>query len=530
MEDVNWSPCSCAKKKFDFLDITWKIENFSRCNKNFILSPEFSTKGSEKSKWIFSCRVTASTKTSKVLTLRLNRIDSDLKAVGVDYRVTIVDEDDFELFNCASGRDECIRESIVEAHIRRSCKSFRPDIIKVSCEIIIMYDEGTSNTVEDCSDSGLKSLSNDLSILFESTNVFDIELEVENHIISAHKAILRARCKKLCNIIDENIVADENISRITMTDFRYDGMKKIIPYLYSGDLNYVLEEPSLAVYDCVKMLDIRELKNYYTPDKMTFKSSVVTKEFVFKWNIKDFTKILLEKNCLYNREPQELHSHIKWKTGLIYDATEDSCFLSVKTEILEPLNLHLEVGVIDQYDNLIFTATSASLEELMSPSGQKFRIGNIEKLVTANTLHLIYRFSLFENRIVSSFEKMEITSVAKTKPNASFKLLSQDLTDLFRSGLYSDKIVEIDDVKFNVHSAILAARSDYFVILMRRAHPSNCIKISGCTANIFSAFLEYLYGGVYPSIEDMSAMLRVAHDRNCPVLSEYFAEASKEEK
>lgn len=80
-----------------------------------------------------------------------------------------------------------------------------------------------------------------------------------------------------------------------------------------------------------------------------------------------------------------------------------------------------------------------------------------------------------------------------------FEHVSGDLFDLFKSGENSDVVFVINGTRFEAHRIILAARCNYFKVLlfgeMREAHSGAEIPIIDTTPDAFHALLEYIYSG-----------------------------------
>ena len=80
-----------------------------------------------------------------------------------------------------------------------------------------------------------------------------------------------------------------------------------------------------------------------------------------------------------------------------------------------------------------------------------------------------------------------------------FEHVSGDLFDLFKSGENSDVVFVINGTRFEAHRIILAARCNYFKVLlfgeMREARSDADIPIVDTTPDAFHALLEYIYSG-----------------------------------
>lgn len=80
-----------------------------------------------------------------------------------------------------------------------------------------------------------------------------------------------------------------------------------------------------------------------------------------------------------------------------------------------------------------------------------------------------------------------------------FEHVSGDLFDLFKSGENSDVVFVINGSRFEAHRVILAARCNYFKVLlfgdMREARSGAEIPIVDTTPDAFHALLEYIYSG-----------------------------------
>lgn len=75
---------------------------------------------------------------------------------------------------------------------------------------------------------------------------------------------------------------------------------------------------------------------------------------------------------------------------------------------------------------------------------------------------------------------------------------SQNMKDIFLSGLFSDVTIKINNEEFRVHRVILAARSPVLSAMMQHdmeESRTGNIYIKDCSPGAFREFLEYLYTG-----------------------------------
>lgn len=99
----------------------------------------------------------------------------------------------------------------------------------------------------------------------------------------------------------------------------------------------------------------------------------------------------------------------------------------------------------------------------------------------------------------------------ETGSDTSVALLSQNLKDLFYSDQFSDLTILVKGKKFEVHKAIISARSSLFASKIQFMKSSS-LEIKDCEPDIFEDVLFYLYTGKLKRLShaNVNALYRVA--------------------
>jgi len=88
--------------------------------------------------------------------------------------------------------------------------------------------------------------------------------------------------------------------------------------------------------------------------------------------------------------------------------------------------------------------------------------------------------------------------VSKTASLEAFGTLSKDFKALLTSARHTDVKLKVGDKEFQAHKSVLAARSQVFDSMFSQnmlENISGVINISDCDADVFEAFLTFLYSG-----------------------------------
>ncbi|XP_054718544.1 speckle-type POZ protein-like [Uloborus diversus] len=127
-----------------------------------------------------------------------------------------------------------------------------------------------------------------------------------------------------------------------------------------------------------------------------------------------------------------------------------------------------------------------------------FLIKNQQMMLLKNNLFTI-SCSLDVDEIInenSTFPDSKSTKIVETKQTSNHHDLVADMTKLLDSQKLSDLTITADEKDFNVHRAILAARSPVFAAMFEHdtiEKMSNRVNISDITSDVLQLILKYIY-------------------------------------
>lgn len=499
------------KKLFGNCGVEWRIDKFSLQTfgeKWLIQSPEFSVNGYTETKWCMNLRSKLVSDRNFVLfSLRRSAKDSGPKYIQLNVKICFrISEAKYicsndKVLSLKNGSEYEVCFGSIESLFSKMYRS--DDLLAIICHMIV-YSNRTITEFGECSHAGLKLLSKNMLDLYTSAQNFDTKFIIRDNVILTHKAILWARNEFLSSMIgDEEDDDDEEEFKIVKWTFNdrldYKAMRKVLAYLYTGDIRHVLEEPSFAVYHCASSLEISEIETHYEPDKLILQSTIDFEEYLFTMSGYEFENSLLSWHC-------DTKESTKTYRLLFYpkrDSSEGYIPLFTKTFVTSML-ARLEFYFVNPIINLCTMYLISDGDVLVNMD--KIIIGIATKLVSShNTIEvheLRINLKLSAGIKISYVDAHSSVSVSCINGDFYYERLSTDLEFLLDGGPFADTVIDNNGTFFWVHKCILGSRSRLFSDILTTNEEGEAVVIPNIDPHIVSVILTYIYSGILSDVID----------------------------
>lgn len=516
-------------RNFEYSEIQWKIKNYfsATCAERWkIVSPVFTVNGKTCSKWrLYLMSKHVDGKCNVFAYLDNEKRDAMQEPAWVIWKLFFSPEisgmvreakADFEkgkslIFKICDADDlEYIMERLAE------------DTLIIRSSIFVCSKD--SQVYKRSKDLGLKSLSQDMSVLYRVGKNYDLTLRIGGvNKTFTHKGILSAR-----NNVLKRAIEIERDGVTQLSELNMDDLQDVFGYLYTGNLDYVLRKPSLSMLECINRLDIKELKEYYEPDEFELCSEYRMKECKFDCFI-PLEKIshsnmiicypVIRKDsslfeCIQITDSDEVISSPRfygppenfftlcfYPKGLYGKSDYMSIFLEDVEKYFSKTS-YVEVGVMHANGNILYLQRrrcSSYSDEISFESLLPKVILKDSAIIYDENLHLVCNFyTPVAGSRTQSIIRNKVRSNRCIDPEKHYNMLSDQMSTLFETGVYSDFTLTCDGIYFRVHSYILCARSHVFRDIFDKhgsVGNSKSLNIFGVKSNILRAILYYIYSG-----------------------------------
>lgn len=492
---------TCFERPFGCFKIEWGIENYfieTSKKKWSLYSPVFNVRGNQITKWRLNFRGTCMKGESFAsVYLERSELDSFPHKVRVNWRLFYpwaspnrhMSESTF-IFNQKSSFGKAVYdfERLDLYNYLYSTTTFS-NTFKIQC-FMIVYD-GERKAYQSL-DTGLKTLSQDLAVAYRLEDQCDLLMNSDGLTIGAHKALLFSRVKKLREELDIDTF------EINLPDLDVEATKKIIAYLYTANLDYVLRIPSFQIRDCIAYLEIKELESYYKYDELHVCTEIGVHEHCFDWVINDIKA--KEESCVtsnilkINKNNLTFRLHL-YKEG--FNGTSD--YMSIFMEKLEgdwPDNFCVEFSITDPFgfrhlqQRLRWTSDEGSEQGI-----ENFVLRNImdsDTILWLGSLQIVCKICFSTSSESISKVKTKVQSIPNVNSAHHYEVLSNDMANLFKKEMFSDFTILCGETEFHVHKFLMSARSYKFKSKLKNV---DCISIEGVEPEVFRKVISYMYSG-----------------------------------
>lgn len=497
---------SISLRKFGFCVVDWKIKNYfaATCTEKWVIkSPVFTINGKSITRWRLYLKENYIDE-SHVVCAYLTKVKSDSahEPIWVTWKVFFPCEAGTTFFEIESDFEKkksveralchpydfenIIQSSAEDTLIIRS-------MIFVSCKDSLMHERSK--------DPGLKSLSQDLAVLYRVGRNNDLEIKIGRYLAKPHKAILCSRNNALKMAIET-----DDVETIFKGIDAY-AAKNVLGYLYSGNLDYVLRKPTFEMQQCIKLLAIKELEKYYEPDELELCSEFKTEVCML------YYKIAVEN--LVDSDAVACYPYIQ-NDSTSFDHVVSLCFypkgLNGKSNNISILaeNMkgnfseisYVQLFVMDSNGNCQHSKRmrcAGSSEGIFFKNFLRRDVLNDITTIREDNLHFLCNiYTPIMDSNASSTVKKEVHPNIFINPEKHYNMLSDQMGTLFETGIYSDLTLTCNGEEFRVHSYILTARSYVFKYLHEKSKTmglKNVWDISSMKSDILKALLYYMYKG-----------------------------------
>ena len=495
-----------SRRSFGFCAIDWKITNFFAATgkeKWVIESPAFTINGKIPTKWRFFLKVSYINEKYVIYAYLLNKDGFSQEPILVSWKL-------FFPYNISSMRLE------VESDFERK-KSVGMEICNLDYLESIMRcnNEDTlilRSMIFVCSKDnqpfkrsknvGLKYLSQDLCVMYKVGRHYDIKLDIGGFAIKAHKGILSFR-----NDILRELIEKEDEVKLPELDIK--AAYNVIGYLYTGNLDYVLRKPSFAMLHCIKYLNIKELEEYYVPDEYELCSVFRIKECSFECivpvaNIAKPDGII---NSLYIKVNSDSSGYFLTLHLYPENASDKrdnaSIFIENITEKF-PDVAYIEIAVLDLKEKPCYSEKRRCSNYTAEVNFESFFSRDILKdttLTDDGNLRLLCNFYSPTGSRMLLTTKKRVHSI-NINPEKHFEMISNTMTTLFSTGIYSDFTLLCNGKKLKVHSYVLIARSNIFRNFFKSMATYGktnltSLDVSHINESVLESVLHYMYTGKF---------------------------------
>lgn len=498
-------------RQFSFSKIEWEIANYfpATCRESWVIkSPNFIVKHKHTTKWRLSLKgCYIGTHLSVCAFLKMVEKDSQLSdPVRVSWKflfpcdskeIFVDGESDFE--KKRSVGIEIYDVDILENAIRNSSS----ETLVVTFLMLVRYKD--SDVCDRSEDVGVRSLSQDLRVLYRVDKNHDVEFVVGDVVVKGHKAILCSRSEFLKTEIErENFMVD-----ISGLDF--EAVKEVFGYLYTGNLDFILRKPSLHLITCIKYFNITELDGYFQPDEMTLRSVCSVQKGTHTWTIPIYE--IIEADILtsptFTEERSNAHGNVfRFFLYLIgFSQNSDSMSICVEsTDETVPKVVCIEISVGDSTGKIFFLQRKKWLNTVTKLEFKKFLssddVCDIFSNANEHNLQILctVRTPTRGSEDLSTVETKTHSSIC-VETEKHYELLSKQIEHLFETGIYTDFTLKCEGQNFKVHTYLLSARSHVFRRLFRGlkcVKVATFVEVTGIKCIALRALLYYIYSGKLP--------------------------------
>lgn len=495
-------------RKFGFSRINWTIKNYfaATCTQSWVIdSPIFTVNGQNTTQWrlFLQPNYTGKNPTTVCASLVKEESNSSQEPIWVTWKL---------FFPFEIGRKEDVVESdfqsksslVIEMcdadELEKILKCSADDTLIIRSEIFVSrkYSQASQRS----SDVGLKSLSQDFTVLYRLDTKCDLNFRIGGSggfPAKAHKAILYARNE----VLKKAIESDEFEVKLPGLDI--DAIKSVFGYLYTGNLDYVLRKPSSSILECVKYFGIQEIEEYYEPDEFELCSEFGMTEYKFECvipveKIANSNVIISSPNIRNDFNPSERIPGLEFSPTRISGNRD---FIAIFIEGVEECfsnNSYVELSVKDSEGNRHHLRRKKSLPVRIIFG--RFLSRTILKdiaFTSDGNLHILCNFYIPIQGSRKLLTK-HIPSDVCIDFEKHYKIFSDQITTLFESGIYSDITLISKDEKFPVHTNILKVRSHVFRKLIESKKFTGNVKTLNISwmkmkSNVLRAVLYYIYSG-----------------------------------
>lgn len=510
------------RKLFGNCAVEWRINKFSLQTfkkKWLIQSPEFSVNGYEhrgktpllcgyeETKWRMNLQSKLVNDRNFVLfSLRRSAIDSGPKYIQLNVKICF--RISKEKYICSNDKVLSLKNGSLYEVCLGSIESMfskmhrSDDLLAIVCHMIVYSNRpSTSTEFGECSHAGLKLLSKNMLDLYTSAQNFDTKFIIHDNVILTHKAILWARNEYLSSMIGEEEGDDEfKILKWTVGEsIDYKAARKVLAYLYTGDIRHVLEEPSFAIYHCASFLEISEIETHYKPDWLTLESTIDFEEYLYTLRGYECIKSLFSWHC----ETKESMKTYELRFYPKSDSSEGYIPLFTKTfatSMLARLEFHFVYQIVHSCSTYFINDGDmfVNMDKIVNGVARKLVFNDDTPEV--NELRINLKLTA---GIKTSFVGYH-TSVSVSLINEDFyyERLSSDLEFLLDGGPFADTVIDNNGTFFWVHKCILASRSRLFSDILITNEEGEAIVVSNIDPHIVSVILTYIYSGLLSDVMD----------------------------
>lgn len=500
-----------VKKKFGHCVINWRIENFCLMASNdhclYVYSPEIYINEPQLTKWWMIICPNWNNYGTSCVWFCLKNLDCEEKTGSLKtyWKLWLLDSKGNCLYVTQSNgvfrantEDSAVLPPTED--IVKKLHPFQSDTLNLRCRLVFKF---ASNLLmfEKLEDTGLNTLSSDLKKLIDSKYT-DISINTNNGIIQTHKAILYTRNNYLSAII-HNLPPNKTAIELPQVD--YEAMEMVVAYFYSGDLEFVISKPTIALYECISLLNIGELKSYYIADELIIHSTIPVEEISFLWMIPDFST--RGNDCIFSPILNNGISDTNWRLRLHPRGIRENEFMAFYAEITDGINpkvICIDIAVINEKEELFWVhrITKTVAEDTVFKLENFVRWEQLENssLLANDMLRIVVKIRTSNLNWKSSEKSYMSTKIPISKKEGSLDYLSMNMDTLFRKSYYADIIVQCEAARFISHSCILAARSPVLARKLLRVS-ENKIVIRNIKPKIMYIVLRYIYNGISRDFE-----------------------------
>lgn len=488
-------------RNFGVSRVEWKIKNYfaGTSTKHWMIkSPSFtvSLNGKNSTNWRLFLQPIYTDKSHTICaSLVKQKKDSSQESIWVTWKL-------FFPFEIGSKEDEVIESNfqkenyvikIIDAdELEKNMNCIAEDTLIIRSVIFV---SNIDNKVHHRSNNlGLKSLSQDLTVLYRTDKNIDLHLKIGKKTGLAHKGILYSRNEVLKKAIERDD------SEIKLPELDMDALKKVFGYLYTGNLDHVLQKPSSSILECVKYLGIKEIEEYYEPDVFEMCTEFKIKKYKFKFvipigKIANSDVIISSPNIREDLNPSE------WEFFLDFFPNHISDSFSVLIEDVMQESLcrisYVELAVINLNGSIKYIQRQRCLEKKIS--FEDFLPRDILQkvpFICEGNLHLLFNFYIpvLDSKMLLTYRK-KVHSDISIDFEKHYNMLSDQIVTLLKTGIYSDRNLICNGEKFPVHSNILSVRSHIFRLLLKNDVKDLDISFMNMKSKVLRAILFYVYSG-----------------------------------
>lgn len=489
-------------RNFGICKVEWKIKNMfaTTCDKNWTIgSPVFTINAKKCTKWRLFLKVNHVDRRHPVVAYLVNiNSDAEKEPLWVSWMII------HPLF-----KTPVQIEADLSKKTRVSVKICdAPDLVKIIrfgeedtliIRSIIFVSNKDSQIYERPKHQGLKSLSDDFRLLYAVRKNYDVKLRSGDFKMVGHKGILSFRSRVLKTAIGKG--KSEVILPLQLDEI---AAKKVFGFLYSGNLDYVLRNPTYAILDCITKLCITELKEYYKCDELELHSEYKMEKSSFQYiipveKIANLDAIRCSSSTREDPSNRNFILHL-YPSGLNKKSGDMSLSVENQGEIFPKIS-HVEISFLDGKGKRHVHRKECS----DSPNVvcfvdflRKDIIKNITSKCERN-LQIVCNFYASSDGVIhSTIVDGKVHYNICIDPEKHYNTLSDNMTTLLETGIYSDLTLTCNEEKFRVHTYILGAKSYVLQKIFQSKEfleGTRSLDASKIKSNILKGVLYYTYSG-----------------------------------